>query len=61
MAAGPAPLERCGERLARLIGLGLGMALAAPRRQPRRPGMDRDRIVIRDNFGDPLPEFEEYT
>ena len=23
MAAGPAPLERCGERLARLIGLGI--------------------------------------
>jgi glycerate kinase len=25
MAAGPAPLERCGERLARLVGLGLGL------------------------------------
>ena len=26
MAAGPAPLERCGERLARLVGLGMGLA-----------------------------------
>ena len=26
MAAGPAPLERCGERLARLVGLGAGAA-----------------------------------
>jgi glycerate kinase len=25
MAAGPLPLERCGERLARLVGLGLGL------------------------------------
>jgi glycerate kinase len=27
MAAGPAPLERCGERLARLVGLGMGARL----------------------------------
>lgn len=60
MAAGPAPLERCGERLARLVGLGLGQApLAGSGRRPRRPG--GDRIVIHDNFDDPLPEFEEYT
>ena len=59
MAAGPAPLERCGERLARLIGLGMGLPTGGKR--PRRPGMDRDRIVIHDNFDDPLPEFEEYT
>ncbi len=59
MAAGPAPLERCGERLARLAGLGMG--LTPPGRRPRRPGMDRDRIVIHDNFDDPLPEFEEHT
>jgi prevent-host-death family protein len=27
--------------------------------QPRRPiGMDRGRIVIRDDFDDPLPEFD---
>jgi glycerate kinase len=59
MAAGVAPLERCGERVARLVGLGLGLTpLAAPGRRPRRPAMDRDRIVIHDNFNDPLPEFE---
>jgi glycerate kinase len=27
MAAGPTPLERCGERLARLVGLGVGLQL----------------------------------
>jgi hypothetical protein len=27
-------------------------------RPPRVPG--HDRIVIHDNFDDPLPEFEEY-
>ena len=60
MAAGVAPLERCGERLARVVGLGMG--LTPPDRRPARvPGMDRDRIVIHDNFDDPLPEFEEYT
>jgi glycerate kinase len=66
MAAGPAPLERCGERLARVVGLGMGLVLGrAPRprarRPPRAPGVDRGRIVIHDNFDDPLPEFEEYT
>ena len=39
MAAGTAPLERCGERLARLVGL--GMLLAAP------PA--RDRAISRDD------------
>lgn len=29
-------------------------------RPPRVPGMDRGRVVIHDNFDDPLPEFEEY-
>jgi glycerate kinase len=59
MAAGPAPLERCGERLARLVGLGTTAATA--RRPPRKPGMDRGSVVIHDTFDDPLPEFEEYT
>jgi len=59
MAAGTAPLERCGERLARLVGL--GTKLAAAGRPPRTPGIDRGRVVIHDNFDDPLPEFEEYT
>ncbi len=58
MAAGVAPLERCGERLARLVAL--GMRLGAPGR-PRVAGMDRGRVVIRDDFDDPLPEFEEST
>ncbi len=55
MAAGPAPLERCGERLARLVGLGIGLAL----RRRRTPG--NDALVIGDNFDDPLPGFEEYS
>ena len=29
-------------------------------RPPRKPGMDRGKVVIHDNFDDPLPEFEEY-
>ena len=29
MSAGPAPLERCGERLARLVGLGIGLRSGA--------------------------------
>jgi glycerate kinase len=56
MAAGTAPLERCGERVARLGGLGRG--LATPGRRPRRP--EGDDIVIHDNFDDPIPEFEAY-
>lgn len=30
-------------------------------RPPRVPGMDRARVVIHDNFDDPLPDFEEYV
>jgi len=30
-------------------------------RPPRVPGMDRGRVVIHDNFDDPLPELEECT
>jgi glycerate kinase len=60
MAAGAAPLERCGERLARLIGIGQGLSDSRVR-APRAPGMDRGRVVIHDNFDDPLPEFEEHT
>ena len=29
-------------------------------RPPRVPGMDRGRVVIQDNFDDPLPDLEEY-
>ena len=46
MAAGPAPLERCGERLARLASIWLR----------RVPG--NDRIVIHPNFADPIPEHD---
>jgi glycerate kinase len=72
MAAGAAPLERCGERLARLVGTGLELATLragdrideptanADERRPRVPGMDRGRVAIHDNFDDPLPEFEEH-
>ncbi len=29
---------------------------------PRRPiGMDRDRVVIHDDFDDPLPEFADFS
>jgi glycerate kinase len=58
MAAGTAPLDRCGERLARLVGVGLGLA-ALDRPPARVPGSDR--IVIHDSFDDPLPEFEDYS
>jgi glycerate kinase len=58
MAAGTAPLERCGERLARLVGL-VSTRPAPPARKPRVPGGDKG-IVIHDDFDDPLPEFEEY-
>ena len=57
MAAGSAPLERAGERIARLVGLG-AILTGHPR---RTPGLDRGQVVIHDNFDDPLPEFEEYT
>jgi glycerate kinase len=58
MSAGAAPLERCGERIARLVGIGRGLP-APGRRLPRVPG--HDHVVIHDNFDDPLPDFEEYS
>jgi len=36
MAAGAAPLERCGERLARLVGLGTGLGRGGRSRPPFR-------------------------
>ena len=51
MAAGAAPLERCGERLARLVQL--------VRRPARRvPGMDKGKVIIHPDFDDPLPELD---
>lgn len=49
MAAGREPIERCAERLARLLGLGS---------QPLRRGPGRDRIASTGMFADPLPGFE---
>jgi len=59
MAAGPAPLERCGERLARLVGLGIGLGHHGGDPGSRVPG--DDALVIHDSFDDPRPEFEEYS
>ncbi|MBP1706216.1 MAG: hypothetical protein H6Q36_1955, partial [Chloroflexi bacterium] len=53
MAAGTIPLERCGERLARLVEL--GMSLAA-----RRPGTDRGKVVNHGAFNDPPTESGEH-
>lgn len=45
-------IARAGHPVAELIPIG--------KRSPRTPGMDRGKVVIHDNFDDPLPEFEEY-
>ncbi len=50
MAAGSAPVERCGERLARLVGLKAG--------KRRVPGMDKGKVIIGSDFDDPIPEFD---
>jgi glycerate kinase len=54
IAAGAAPLVACGERLARSIG-------GEPTTSLGRPiGIDPGTILIRDDFDDPLPEFEAW-
>lgn len=53
MAAGAAPVERCGRRLARLVSIG---ELTHPSPERRRPG--HDRIVIHVDFDDPVPEWD---
>ncbi len=58
MAAGAAPLERCGERLARLVGIGRDMS-APDTRSPRVPG--HGQVVIQDNAHDPRAEFEKHS
>jgi len=45
-------IARAGHPVAELI--------PTAKRAPRKPGMDRGKVVIYDNFDDPLPEFEEY-
>jgi prevent-host-death family protein len=52
---------RLGERITiAKAGVPVAMLVALePETRPRRPiGMDRGRIVIHDNFDDPLPEFD---
>jgi glycerate 2-kinase len=51
MAAGVAPVERCGERIARLTAI-------HERLERRVPGMDRGKVIIHPNFDDPIPEFD---
>jgi prevent-host-death family protein len=46
-------IARAGKPIARL-------SPAVERPPDRVPGYDRGKIVIHDNFDDPLPEFEEY-
>jgi prevent-host-death family protein len=45
-------IARAGRPVARLVRY-------APRREPRKPGIWKGRIVIHPTFDDPLPEFEE--
>ena len=52
---------RLGERITiARAGVPVAMLVALePETRPRRPiGMDRGKIVIHDNFDDPLPEFD---
>lgn len=50
MAAGSAPVRRCGERIARLVTVFHG------RPDRRLPG--DDRVIIHANFDDPIPEWD---
>jgi prevent-host-death family protein len=52
---------RLGERITiARAGIPVAMLVAVePEARPRRPiGLDRGKIVIHDNFDDPLPEFD---
>ena len=52
---------RLGERITiAKAGVPVAMLVALePETRPRRPiGMDRGKIVIHDNFDDPLPDFD---
>jgi prevent-host-death family protein len=44
-------IARAGRPVARLVPV--------KQRQPRRPGLWKGRVVIRDDFDAPLPEFDE--
>ena len=43
---------RAGRPVARIVGY-------AVRREPRQPGFWKGLVVIKPNFDDPLPEFDE--
>ena len=45
-------LARAGRPVARLVPY-------TARREPRKPGLWKGRVVIHPSFDDPLPEFEE--
>lgn len=45
-------LARAGRPVAKLVPFN-------SRRQPRKPGLWKGRVVIHEGFDDPLPEFEE--
>jgi prevent-host-death family protein len=52
---------RNGERITiAKAGVPVAMLVAIePETRPRRiPGMDKGRVIIHDNFDDPLPEFD---
>jgi prevent-host-death family protein len=55
---------RQGERITiARAGVPVAMLVAIePETRPQRPiGMDRGKIVIHDNFDDPLPELEDWA
>ena len=52
-------IARAGHPIAELARIA-ELAPITHARPPRIPGMDRGRVVIHDNFDDPLPDFEEY-
>jgi prevent-host-death family protein len=45
-------LARAGRPVARIVAF-------SARREPRKPGFWRGRVVIRPDFDDPLPDFVE--
>ena len=52
-------IARAGHPIAELAQIA-ELAPITHARPPRIPGMDRGRVVIHDNFDDPLPDFAEY-
>lgn len=46
-------IAKAGRPIARLVPV-------PPPREPRKPGSGRGTIIMRDNFDDPVPGFEEF-